>query len=94
MTKCELGGDVVCRSLCLQRLDDKDFLFIGMGDGTLSYFNVDLGKGTRGERSVLSLGCAFSLFLLAPSADLFVQLCPAYPSAFHLQQAKLHLHLL
>lgn len=86
-----LGGEILCRSLSLQRLEGRDFLFAGLGDGTLCYTTADLTANRLGQRAVLSLG---SQQLILRSFEFskrnFIFVCSDRPCVILLKEGKIH----
>ncbi|DAZ92907.1 TPA: LOW QUALITY PROTEIN: hypothetical protein N0F65_013069, partial [Lagenidium giganteum] len=56
LSKEPLGNDLLPRSVLCSSFEGKDYLLVGLGDGSLINFHLDAQHGTLSERKRISLG--------------------------------------
>lgn len=54
-SKVPLGGQIIPRSVLFTRLEEEDYLFVGMGDGYLSHFKFDSNSFSLSNKKTVSL---------------------------------------
>lgn len=45
VTRQKVGDDMLARSILLCTMEDIVYLLVGLGDGTLHYFQIDMSSG-------------------------------------------------
>ncbi|RDD41784.1 DNA damage-binding protein 1 [Trichoplax sp. H2] len=85
-----LGGDIIPRSIMLNRFDNEIYLLVAMGDGTLAYYLVNTTTCSLTNRKSVNLGVVHSnLYTFKSGSISNVFACSDRPTVIYINNHKL-----